>query len=158
MDLSQTEQFFRIASYAATPFIAAAAAFIAYQQYRVNELKLKLDQYDRRLKIYTEVRNLLRIVMRDANVKDFDAVAFRSSVAEADFLFGPEITKYLDEVYSHVVDLGMWSSMYRDSTQEQPPDYDHQKVVKSKHEALRWLTSQYEPALAKFKPYLTLMR
>jgi hypothetical protein len=124
----------------------------------VNEFKLKVDQYDRRLKIYTELKNLLRMVMRDGTVKDFDAVAFRNNVAEADFLFGPEITSYLDDVYSHVIDLGMWSSMYRDYTQDKPPDYDHQKVVASKHAALRWLASQSEPALEKFKPYLLLAR
>lgn len=158
MDINLTEQICRIASYAATPFIAGAAAFIAYQQYRVNEVKLKLDQYERRLKIYAELKNLLRIVMRDANVKDSDAITFRNNVAEADFLFGPEISKYLDEVYSHVIDLGTWSSMYRDYTQDRPADYDHQKVVQGKHVALKWLTKQYEPALEKFKPYLSLTR
>lgn len=159
MDLAGLEQVFRIASYAAAPCIAAGAAAIAYQQYKVNHRKLKLDQYDRRMKIYSELKTLLSIIVSQGKATTRELVEFRGKVAEADFLFGSEVMAYLDEVYKHAIDLGMWSDMYRDYTQApNPPGYDHQKVVASKHKEFLWIADQYGPALEKFRPYLDINR
>lgn len=49
-----------------TPLIALVTAYIAYQQWKTNQQKLNLDRYDRRLKIYIEVRQILSIIVRDA--------------------------------------------------------------------------------------------
>jgi hypothetical protein len=42
-------------SAALTPLIAAIVAYIAYQQYRVNRLRLSHDLFERRLKIFEAV-------------------------------------------------------------------------------------------------------
>lgn len=159
MSLAEWELAFRMAGYAAAPCIAAVGAVIAYQQYKVNHRKLKLDQYDRRMKIYAELKTFLSINMRDGRATAQQMLEFRSKVAEADFLFGPEVMKYLDEVYKHGIDLATWSDMYRDYTQTpHPPEYDHNKVVKKKAEEFRWLADQYEPALRLFRPYLDITK
>jgi phosphoglycolate phosphatase-like HAD superfamily hydrolase len=145
-----------MASYLATPFIAAAGAAIAWQQYQINRHKLRMDQYERRLKIYEEVKKLLAIVTREGSIEVGPLVQFKGAVAEADFLFPPEVKSYLDELYKHAVDLGMWASQYRDYTQPTLEGYDHQKVVANKHAELRWITGQYEPALNLFRKYLTI--
>jgi endonuclease V-like protein UPF0215 family len=49
-----------------TPVIAIVATYIAWQQWKTNALKLHLDRYDRRLKIYQEVKKILSIIIRDA--------------------------------------------------------------------------------------------
>ena len=43
-----------------TPIIAIVTVYIAYQQWKTNELKLKLEKYDRRLRVYEEVIKILR--------------------------------------------------------------------------------------------------
>jgi len=73
-----------------TPLIAIITAYIAYQQWKTNQLKLHLDRYDRRLKVYEEVRKILSIIVRDAKANFVDLLEFRRAVSEADFLFGPE--------------------------------------------------------------------
>lgn len=137
-----------------TPLIAVVATYIAWQQWKTNQQKLVLDRYDRRLRVYEEVCKILSIIMRDAKASYDDLLKFRTAVSEADFLFGPEIPEYIDEIYKHGVKLQTWSAEYRDYTQEQPEGYDHNKVVEGMHTEITWLTGQFDPAKMKFKKYL----
>ena len=42
-----------------TPLIAIIATYIAYQQWNTNKLKLKLDRYERRLRVYQKIVELV---------------------------------------------------------------------------------------------------
>jgi hypothetical protein len=75
-------------------------------------------------------------------------------VSEADFLFGEEVSKYIDELHSRAVNLYHWSGEYRDYSQPKLEGYDHGKVVEEKHKELVWVSSQLEPARKIFKKYL----
>ena len=139
-----------------TPMIAIVTAYIAWQQWKINKQKLSLDLYDRRLKVYEEVRQILSIILRDAKASYDDLLKFYRTSSEADFLFGPDIQAYIDEIYQHGVQLQRWNSEYRDYTQQIPDGYDHEKVCDGMHSELMWLTKQFEPAKEKFKVYLTI--
>lgn len=141
-----------------TPVVAAVATYIAWQQWQTNERKARLEGYDRRLRVYEEVRKILSLVMRDTDVSTDDLLKFRVATSEADFLFGPEIPKYIDEIYRRGLSLWRWNKEYRDYTQEPPAGYDHNKLVDETHKELTWLTDQFEPAKAKFKKYLDISR
>lgn len=139
-----------------TPLIAIIATYIAWQQWRTNQLKLHLDRYDRRLKVYEEVRQILSIIGRDAKASYDDLLKFKRAVSEADFLFGPDIPAYIEEIYQRGVKLQYWSDEYRDYTQSKPDGYDHQKVCDGMHSELIWLMEQFEPAKQQFKKYLDI--
>lgn len=141
-----------------TPLIAIVATYIAWQQWKTNQQKINLERYDRRLRVYEEVTKILSIILRDANATMEDLLRFRTSVSEADFLFGPEIPKYIDEIYKRGLNLGRWNAEYRDYTQKIPEGYDHNKVVAEKHKELKWLSEQFEPAKEKFKKYLNISK
>lgn len=141
-----------------TPLVAIVATYIAWQQWKTNKQKLVLDRYDRRLHVYGEVRKILSIILRDAKASYDDLLKFRTSVSEADFLFGDEIISYIDEIYSRGVKLQYWSGEYRDFTQKLPEGYDHKKVCDGMHSELTWLTEQFEPAKRKFKKYLDVSK
>ena len=141
-----------------TPLIAVVATYIAYQQWQTNKQKLMLERYDRRLKVYEEVRKILSIIIRDANASYDDLLRFRTAVSEADFLFGREIPEYIDEIYKQGINLHSWNSQYRDSNQPPREGYDHSKVVDGMHAELTWLTEQFEPAKQKFKKYLDISK
>lgn len=137
-----------------TPLIAIVATYVAWQQWQTNRQKLILDRYDRRLRVYEEVRKILSIILRDTKASNEDLIKFRTAVSEADFLFGPEIPEYIDEIYTRGVKLQYWSGEYRNYTQEMPKRYDHMQVVNGINSELTWLTAQFEPAKSKFKKYL----
>lgn len=152
------EEIIKLSQALLTPLIAVVATYIAWQQWNTNKQKLIIDRYDRRLRIYEEVRKVLSIILHDAKVSFDDLLKFRTSVSEADFLFGPEIPEYIDEIYKRGIKLQYWNREYRDYTQEKPEGYDHKKVVDGMHAELEWLTNQFEPAKQKFKKYLDVSR
>ena len=141
-----------------TPLIAVVATYIAWQQWKTNEQKLVLDRYDRRLKVYEEVRKILSIILRDAKASYEDLLKFRTAVSEADFLFGPEIPTYIDEIYKRGVQLQYWSGEYRDFDQPFLEGYDHKKVCDGMHAECNWLVAQFDPAKEKFRKYLDISR
>ena len=147
------EQILRMISYLAMPFVAGGAAIIAWQQAKTNRHKLLLDGYDRRIQVYNQVKELLGSITRRGTATEQEIFKFAIAISEAEFLFGPEIVKYLNEIYSHAVDLARWSSEYRDYSQTQPPNYNHAEVVKNMHAEKDWLMRQYEPARQAFKKY-----
>lgn len=150
------ESFIQIFSGLLTPLIAIVTVYIAWQQWKTNERKFKLDVYERRLIIYEEVKKFLLIICREADVEFDEAIRFRTSVSEADFLFGSEIVQYIDEIYQRAIHLRQCNEGYRDYSQAKPEGYDHSKVVEGKHNELTWLAEQLEPAKEKFSKYLSI--
>ena len=137
-----------------TPVIGIAVVYIAWQQWQANTRKLKLEMYDRRRRIYGEVVAFLSLVLRDFNPDDPAIIAFRRETAEADFLFGSDVTSYIDEVFKQALDIRVAHLERRDFTQETPPDYDHAKVVAAIRDLKKWFARQHDIARGKFKPYL----
>ena len=117
-------------------YIAGQQKQIAGQQWQTNRQKLIHDLYDRRIRIYREVFEFVSIIDREAKVSTENLRKFRTSVAEAVFLFRPEVISYIDEIYKHCVTFRRLSNQPRDAT-EQTPAYDDT-------EGLKWFTEQYD--------------
>ena len=141
-----------------TPVIGLTTLYIAWQQWKGNKLKLVLDRYDRRLRVYQEVIAILTLVQQNFKPEISDLQKFRTATAEADFLFEPEISAYLDELFRRGLKLQQAHNEYRDFNQEAPPGYDHQKVMTEMHEQEMWFTEQYAAAKQKFAKYLDISR
>jgi hypothetical protein len=92
------------------------------------------------------------------NASTEELLQFRTSVSEADFLFGPEIPEYIDQVYKRGLNLWRWNQEYRDYSQEIPEGYDHKQVVDEMHKELTWLSGQFDPAKEKFRKYLNISK
>lgn len=137
-----------------TPVIGIIALYIAWQQAKTNRDKLNLDRYEKRLKIYKEVVRFIQIGCTKANYNADELMNFKPNVSEADFLFGEEISNYIDELQKRAVNLSVWNEEYRDYSQPKPEGYDHQEVVSEKHKELKWISSQIEQSRILFKKYL----
>src|SRR6202035_621133 len=77
----------------ATIAIAYLAVRIASQQSKTNDLRSKLDLFDRRFRIYDEVNNLLG-AMYATSVGDERLSDFLMKTEETVFVFGPDIQGY----------------------------------------------------------------
>jgi hypothetical protein len=141
-----------------TPVIACGMLYIAYQQWRTNENKWRFDRYDKRLKVYQEVTKTLSVIMGTVHPEMPDLFEFRKQTAEADFIFGPEIPEYIEEIFRRGTKLHYANEQYRDITQTPPPGYDHEAVVKQMHEQIDWIAAQFPIAREKFKKYLDVSR
>src|SRR6266436_2889367 len=112
-----------------TPLIAIIATYIAWQQWKGNELKLKMERYERRLHVCQEVVKMLR-KCANGELREFAVIVdFGASTAEGDFLFGPEIREYIDEISSRAAKLRSANVEFKDYTQPVPAGYDPEKIV-----------------------------
>jgi hypothetical protein len=141
-----------------TPVIGLTTLYIAWQQWQGNKLKLVLDRYDRRMRVYQNVVSMVSVSTGGSKPEVAALVNFRAATAEADFLFGSEIPKYLDELFNRGMLLRKAHGEYRDITQPHKPGYDHEKVVREMDEQQVWFDKQHEVAKQKFKKYLDISR
>ena len=139
-----------------TPLIAIITTYIAWQQWQATKLKMKMERYERRLKVYRETHKFISAVIVDLKPELPQMFGFYSATAEADFIFPPRIRKYLDEVFSHANKLRSANVQYRDYTQDPPPGYDHMEIVNVIDENTRWFLDQPQVAKDNFKPFLDL--
>ena len=85
--------------------IAGITVYIAWQQWRLNKQKYDFDTYERKLRIYQRVVEMLRPIMKDLKPEVQDILKFGVDTAEADFLFPDEISEYINEIYTHAAKL-----------------------------------------------------
>jgi len=101
----------------ATVIAASAAAYFARQQWKTAQEKVRLDLFDRRFTIYRE----LRAGVSRARGGDQGAVlGFHSATSQAQFLFGPEVTSFLEGTARDLAaDLVQWQSPRPASAEQQ---------------------------------------
>jgi hypothetical protein len=139
-----------------TPILGILTAYIAWQQWRTNHLKVRHDLYERRLSIYLAVMEFLACVMRRSTVSDEELVAFLQKTRESYFLFGPDIGDYLDVLYKKAVDLQYHSTMLHDPTSNLPVGDERSRLAHEKAEISKWFTRQFEVTRTKFTKYMRL--
>jgi hypothetical protein len=121
------------------------------------EYELKLDMFDRRFRVFSEVRGVLSAVLRDADIKKDLLLKFRSGVVEADFLFGPEIVEYIDQIYFHGLKLSSANERHVNMF-DRPAGYDVKRGAMEMDAELGWLTDQLPEIKKKFKKYLDISK
>lgn len=130
-----------------TPLIAGITVYIAWQQWQLNRQKYDFDTYDRKLRIYQRVVEMLRLIMKDPRPEIQDILNFGADTAEADFLFPDEISKYINEIYTHAAKLHAARAQIRIDS----PSFRDEVTQEEE-----WFLGQYDVAKEKFKKYLDL--
>ena len=137
--------------------IAVAVGYVAYQQHRTTAVRARLDLFDRRFRVVAAIRTVLSSVSRDADIKKDELLRFRSGVFEADFLFGDEIVKYIDDVYLHGLKLATANELNK-AKFDRPDNYDVKKNAVEMDTHLGWLTDQLGQLKVIFKKYLDVSK
>ena len=131
---------------------AIAVAYIAWEQFRVNRMRLQVDLYDRRLAVYQDLRDLLQTVLQEGRTDMAQVNRAAGGNAESDFLLGPEVESYLREVHKQGVKLAIACDQLRGVlTPEQ-----RQEQAKVAHDMCAWFLEQFAEAKKVFRPYLRL--
>ena len=100
----------------------------------------------------------LQNVASAAKVSIEDIRQLNLGTAEVSFLFGKDLTAYIDEIRKHGIALFAANAQYRDmnASLPTPPNYDHLATINSMHDELLWMHNQYDEATLKFGKYLRL--
>ena len=77
---------------------ACIAGGIAYQQWRTARNKLKLDLFEKRMKVYNACSELLRLINMPIRT-NYDAVLeLVTAINGHQWLFGPKVTAYIENL------------------------------------------------------------
>ena len=84
-----------------TPLIAAVVAYIAWEQYQINRRQYRLALFEKRLVIYNAVMLRLAEVVQLYASPLQDNIRFVRETRDHEFLFGPEVKLFIDQIYKH---------------------------------------------------------
>jgi hypothetical protein len=86
-------------SHMGTPIIAIVTAYVAVQQYLVNRRQYRLALFERRMVVFNRTMEMIASVNADANASLQDCMKFMRDTRDHELLFGPEVGKFINEVY-----------------------------------------------------------
>ena len=135
------------------PLVAVFGAYIAYQQWRTAQNKLKLELFEKRLKIYNSATIFISSVMTSGKASDQELHNLIVGTKEAKWLLSPDVAKYLDEdLYSKGVDLQCLLA----ELEGVPVSDERTENVHKQRDIKIWLNAQYKILDEKFSKYLQL--
>jgi hypothetical protein len=132
-----------------TPFVAIIGLWIARQQWRTNHLKVQHDLYERRIAVYSTLMEILA----KGKFNEAGLSAFFQKTRESYFLFGKEISDYLDLIYKKAADLQDLDEDRRNTGLA--PEELHRLNV-DRQNLMKWFKEQYDVAREKFSEHLKL--
>lgn len=143
-----------------TLVVGGVGAWIAYAQYRLGRLqhqlnqdRLRLDLFSKRLEAYEKLQEFFSNVIRAGTVED----SFLSILGEARyksrFLFGEEISSYLDDTWKKAVDMRYCRQKLSGSQSTlQGPKRD--ELCSQDGELLKWMIDQPQASQSRYAKYL----
>ena len=144
-----------------TPLIAVITTYIAYQQYRVSELTLKKELYERRIKIYGIFESYFNEIMQGGGQIKPDRVArFYSEAIESEFLFNSQVVNKVKELCDKGIKL---SYLYNkicsfNSSQENIQPKESACISEEHLELLRWFDQQAKETRALLKYQISIQK
>jgi hypothetical protein len=125
-----------------TSIIGVASVFISYQQWRIAEIRLRHDRYERLYKIYGAAKALLVVIQNDAKVSLDEYFNYLRGVADAEFVFDDaDVVQYLQILRERAADLRR--------AQAQGAADECAKIES-------WFIQQFDVLRAKFRPIMGL--
>ena len=138
-----------------TPLIAIIALWIARQQWIVQRYKAKFDLFERRMKIYEGIREVLVSVMRDGSLDKVDVSEFYTHVRHASFLFDNRIQIYINEIEMNVREIQKtWFFLYGNGSL--PVSDKRTKYAEENNIAITALLKQLDDFDKKFSEYMKI--
>src|SRR5438309_4518635 len=120
-----------------TPVIAIVMTYIAYQQWRTNRSRLNYERYDRRLAVFKAVKAFYGEIGDAGTAKYGMVMRFYAATAEAEFLFGDDIRKHIEELYKKGMNLAsLHEKMYPSSGEPGLPVGPKRSKVAEEHSKL----------------------
>lgn len=145
-----------------TPIIAILASYIAYRQYRTAKAKLKLDLYEKRLKIFKyfktfiwqRITNLEFVINEHENeLRDFEI-----NTTESMFLFGDEIVKFRNDLIINGKNLIKKEREIKRRIDEDNLHFTDPMALKElqieSHEISTWFETEHKNIENRFRKYL----
>ncbi len=145
---------FDIISAFSIPLITIIAAYIAWQQWKVNERRLKHELFNRNFLVYEAILNFIGSIVASGKAKDANLYNFNKDTKVAKFLLGKDINKFINDIYEKSIDLQTLDAELEGLTAGE----ERIKKVRKRGEIKKWIYSQIGELDKKFEQTLVLER
>ncbi|MFA5744641.1 MAG: hypothetical protein WC887_00240 [Candidatus Paceibacterota bacterium] len=138
--------------------IAILLAYIAWQNYRINEAgfyinkdKLRLDLFDRRYKVFEGFRSFFTSFSLLADIKSDELSKLIWDTADAEFLFGKEVSEYRQKVIDKCVRLKQLNGKFQRGVMDEKI---RAELAQEAADLEEWIANQNEELRKLFRKYL----
>ena len=146
----------QILSIAVTLILAMLTTFFIYRQVKLEATKLKLEAYDRRLKIYNTIKTFIAEIQTYGTTTKDKSVNLLQETREAIFLFKDKnISECIDNLYKRGVNLEYIQNRLN-KNMRYLKDEERMKLATQSNELFEWFSSQHKIVDEMFDKYLGL--
>lgn len=78
--------------------VSVGVGYVAWQQWQTARHKLKLDLFDRRLRVYQATKDLVNTMMLHGRISDEELGRFYADIRGAEFLFDSDLRSYYTKI------------------------------------------------------------
>lgn len=139
-----------------TPFIAVITVYIAFQQYKIQRYKVKYDLFERRLKLYEDLRAILVLANNENTVLTIDTKQLHTLLRHSRFLLKKSLAKYIEEISVQIVTLYTNLFNSRHNYKLFNKDEDIKKNYNDIQSGLLWINSNIEVFEEKFAEFMKM--
>jgi hypothetical protein len=126
---------------------------IGFNQYRTSRDKLRLDLFEKRFEAYEKLQEYFNCLLRDAQVDKKVLSLLAEARYKSLFLFGNEITEYIDEVWDKAIEMRRLNLKLHGS-QGLPVGEERNMVCDKESSLLQWNLDQQRDSPKRYVKYL----
>lgn len=130
----------------ATIVVGVIAAMIAWQQYRTNHHKLRLDLFDKRMMVFNDVMGFINVICRDADVPKDSWMLIHQRTNERLFLFDKDVIEYVVKVKDKAL---RFKKIQIDLKKTKANSVERSRLTDEDAEILNWFGEQQQGECAK---------
>lgn len=134
-----------------TPVVAILGCYIAYQQWKTSNLKLKFDLFDRRLEKYEAIYSFIADLLINGRLHLGSDVSYLKDTKSLQFLFDKEISAFAEAVYKKAAELDGLAAL-NDGLSGDAASANRA----AQREIKEWLQVELRGMKQRFSPYLSL--
>src|SRR4030042_2233781 len=134
-----------------TPTIAILGIYIAYQQWRTNKNRLKLELFEKRYEIFSSIKKFIANILSSGLVEQGAGIQFLRDTKSVVFLFDENIAKLTTEMYKMANKLHALEKTEKTHIGEKL-----EKNLDKQDEIKEWFQQQLTNIDVVFKKYLKI--
>jgi len=135
-----------------TPIIAVLAAYIAWQQWRTNNLRLKHELFNRRYELYEAITFFISGILTRGTVQPNSETQFLRDTKSVVFLFDKHLQEFIQEIYHKAVEFYALRAMQNSNTLSRDALVDN---VQQQRKINDWFSEQLSSCTVRFSPFLS---
>ena len=129
--------------------VALLAIAVGVAQWRTSHQRAVLDLFERRMAIVDALSGVVSKVTASGSVSHQDAMEFAQTTRQVDFLFGPEVKRYVEDLYRAMSEHAVAETKYKHGQEAMD-------AVQRQHIAFIKIAAYFDEFPKLVKPYLKM--